>query len=173
MNEKVANYVKGLDLSCGIMWASAEKLFFPFRLKPLSGQISTHYIFGILEFKDKSIYMYDSMGDVTYERALEHVRNYARLIPHCLECLEFGQNNKSYGKSHVEKFQIKWMNTPLQDNNVDCGVFALKFMDMLLKKEDVFKFDQSQTLTFRRELAANLWAHGKWKQDSGYKTTKE
>lgn len=54
--------------------------------------------------------------------------------------------------------------------SVDCGIFALKFIDMRLKKEDVFNFNQSQSLTFRRELAANLWAHGKWKKDSGVTT---
>jgi len=44
---------------------------------------------------------------------------------------------------------------------------------MRLKQEDVFKFNQSHALIFRRELAANLWAHGKWKQDSGYETPEE
>ncbi|OIT28540.1 hypothetical protein A4A49_62527, partial [Nicotiana attenuata] len=115
----------------------------------------------------------DPTSDLADERGLEHVRNYAWLIPHCLKCLDFGAHNKFYGKRPVQKFQIKWMNTPLQGNNVDCGVFALMFNDMRLKKEDVYNFDQSQALTFRRELAANLCAHGKWKQDSGYETPEE
>ncbi|OIT31009.1 hypothetical protein A4A49_59430, partial [Nicotiana attenuata] len=172
-NEKVANYVKGLDLSCGISWASAKKIFCPFRLKPRTGQKSTHYFFGILDFEDKTISVHDSMGSVPYDRAIEHVRIYARLIPHCLKCLNFGEHNKYNGQSPVEKFNIMWMNTPQQANSVDCGIFALKYIDLRLNREDVFNFDQSQSLTFKRELAANLWAHGKWKKDSGYETPKE
>ncbi|OIT31992.1 hypothetical protein A4A49_62030, partial [Nicotiana attenuata] len=154
---KVANYVRGIDLSC-------------FGTNYVRCQISTHYFFGILHFKDKIIYVYDSMSNTAYERALEHVHNYARLIPHCLKCLDFGTHNKSYGENPVEKFKIKWMNTPLQDNKyvfgiclpfILCLLFFLLFIDMRLKKEDIFNFDQCQALALRRELAANLWAHGK------------
>ena len=44
---------------------------------------------------------------------------------------------------------------------------------MRLKQDDVFKFKQRDALTFRRELAAKLWAHGKWKEDSSYETAEE
>ncbi|OIT19491.1 hypothetical protein A4A49_56164, partial [Nicotiana attenuata] len=153
--------------------ASCKKVFFPFRLKPREGKISTHYFFGYLDFEDKIIYVYDSMGSVTYKRAIEHVKIYARLIPHCLKCLNFGELYKYYGDRPVEEFKIKWMHTPKQINSVDCVIFDLKFMDMRLMREDVFNFNQSQTLEFRTELAANLWAHGNWKKDSGYETPEE
>ncbi|OIT30570.1 hypothetical protein A4A49_65401, partial [Nicotiana attenuata] len=152
---------------------SAKKVFFPFRLKPRTGQKSTHYFFGILDFEDKIISVYDSMGDGTYDRAIEHVKIYARLIPHCLKCMNYWEHNKYYGQSPMERFKIMWMNTPQQTNSVDCDIFALKFIDLRLNREDVFNFDQSQSLTFRRELAANLWAHGKWKKDSSYETPEE
>nr|XP_009627010.1 uncharacterized protein LOC104117643 [Nicotiana tomentosiformis] len=159
--EKVANYVRGIDLSCGISWASVEKVFFPFRLKPRLDQLFTLYFLGILHFQTKTIYVYDSLSDLPYDSVLEHVQNYVRLIPHLLECLKFGTQNKSYGENATKIFTIKWMNTPLQQNNVDCGIFALTFLQMRLTQHDVFKFKQSDVLTFRRELAANLWAHGK------------
>jgi len=95
-DEKVSNYVRGIDLSFGISWASVEKVFFPFRLKPSAGQSFTHYFFGILHFESKTIYVYDSLRNSAYEHAVEYVQNYARLIPHLLKCLNFATHNKSY-----------------------------------------------------------------------------
>lgn len=93
-----------------------EKDFFPFRLKPKIGQSSTHYFLGILHFKTKTIYVYDSLSDVPYASALELVRNYARLISHLLEALQFGNQNKIYVKEAPKYFNIKWMNTPNSKN---------------------------------------------------------
>ncbi|OIS99612.1 hypothetical protein A4A49_62700, partial [Nicotiana attenuata] len=97
----------------------------------------------------------DPTSDVSDERAIEHVQNYARLIPHCLKYLNFGTHNKTYG----------------ENSTVDCGIFALKFLEMRLKQDDVFKFNQSDALAFK--LSANLGAHAKWNEDSGYETPEE
>lgn len=70
---------------------------------------------GVLEFKTKTIYVYDSLHNKPYERAIKLIKRFARLIPHMLKCMNFCGEHKDY-KNDVTEFEIKWMVTPQQEN---------------------------------------------------------
>ncbi|XP_019255039.1 PREDICTED: uncharacterized protein LOC109233614 [Nicotiana attenuata] len=42
----------------------------------------------------------------------------------------------------------------------DCGAFLIKYVELLMIGKDVEKFKPEDIKDFRKELAANLWAHG-------------
>ncbi|OIT18945.1 hypothetical protein A4A49_64088 [Nicotiana attenuata] len=55
----------------------------------------------------------------------------------------------------------------------DCGAFLIKYVELLMMGKDVEKFQPEVIKDFRKELAANLWAHGEWKRNYGYDTPPE
>ncbi|XP_070010653.1 uncharacterized protein [Nicotiana sylvestris] len=57
--------------------------------------------------------------------------------------------------------------------STDCGAFLIKFAELLMIGKDVQQFQPEDIKDFRKELAANLWAHGEWKRNSGYDTPPE
>ncbi|OIT37069.1 hypothetical protein A4A49_55923, partial [Nicotiana attenuata] len=59
------------------------------------------------------------------------------------------------------------------DRTTDCSAFIIKHVELLMMGKDVEKFQPEDIKDFRKELAANLWAHGGWKRNSGYDTPPE
>ncbi|OIT18869.1 hypothetical protein A4A49_63599, partial [Nicotiana attenuata] len=59
------------------------------------------------------------------------------------------------------------------DRTTDCGAFRIKYVELLMMGKDVEKFQPEDIKDFRKELAANLWAHEEWKRSSGYDTPPE
>nr|XP_009778662.1 PREDICTED: uncharacterized protein LOC104227980 [Nicotiana sylvestris] len=103
---------------------------------------------------------------------MNYIQMYARMIPHLLKFSQFDKNHKSFGNV-FNKFDIQWQRSPHQTGSTDCGAFLIKFVELLMIGKDVQQFQPEDIKDFRKELAANLWAHGEWKRNSGYDTPPE
>ncbi|OIT22537.1 hypothetical protein A4A49_34825 [Nicotiana attenuata] len=165
-------YVWGDSRRCGIAWTEVDKIFFPCRLPSEEDNAVTHFLLGVLDLNQKKIDVYDSIYSEPYEAGLNHMEMYARMIPHLLKFSQFDKHHKSFGNV-FNKFDIQWQRSPRQIGSTDCGAFLIKYVELLMIAKDVEQFKPEDIKDFRRELAANLWAHGEWKRNSGYDTPPE
>ncbi|XP_070046109.1 uncharacterized protein [Nicotiana tomentosiformis] len=165
-------YVWGDNRRCGIAWTEVDKIFFPCRLPSEDNDVVTHFLLGVLDLNERKIDVYDSIYSEPYEQGMKHIEMYARMIPHLLKFSQFEKNHKSFGNA-FNKFDIQWQRSPHQTGSTDCGAFLIKYVELLMMEKDVEKFQPEDISNFRKELAANLWAHGEWKKNSGYDTPPE
>ncbi|XP_075092600.1 putative ubiquitin-like-specific protease 1B isoform X1 [Nicotiana tabacum] len=165
-------YVWGDSRRCGIAWTEVDKIFFPCRLPSEDDEAVTHFLLGVLDLNQKKIDVYDSIYSEPYEAGMNYMQMYARMIPHLLKFSQFDKNHKSFGNV-FNKFDIQWQRSPHQTGSTDCGAFLIKFAELLMIGKDVQQFQPEDIKDFRKELAANLWAHGEWKRNSGYDTPPE
>ncbi|XP_070008027.1 uncharacterized protein [Nicotiana sylvestris] len=157
---------------CGIAWTEVDKIFFPCRLPSEDDEVVTHFLLGVFDLNQKKIDVYDSIYSEPYEAGMNYMQIYARMIPHLLKFSQFDKNHKSFGNV-FNKFDIQWQISPHQTGSTDCGAFLIKFVELLMIGKDVQQFQPEDIKDFRKELAANLWAHGEWKRNSGYDTPPE
>ncbi|XP_075087660.1 uncharacterized protein LOC142169662 [Nicotiana tabacum] len=175
-------YVWGDNRRCGINWTEVDKIFFSCRLPSEDNDDVTHFLLGVLDLNEKKIDVYDSIYSEPYEQGMKHIEMYARIIPHLLKFSQFEKNHKSFGNA-FNKFDIQWQRSPHQTGSyclidsisyiflmTDCGAFLIKYVELLMMGKDAEKFQPGDISNFRKELAANLWAHGEWKRNSGYDT---
>ncbi|XP_070019110.1 uncharacterized protein [Nicotiana sylvestris] len=165
-------YVWGDNRRCGIAWTEVDKIFFPCRLPSEDDEVVTHFLLGVLDLNQKKIDVYDSIYSEPYEAGMNYMQMYAHMIPHLLKFSQFDKNHKSFGNV-FNKFDIQWQRSPHQTGSTDCGAFLIKFAELLMIGKDVQQFQPEDIKDFRKELAANLWAHGEWKRNSGYDTPPE
>ncbi|XP_070025770.1 uncharacterized protein [Nicotiana sylvestris] len=157
---------------CGIAWTEVDKIFFPCRLPLEDDNAVTHFLLGVLDLNKKKIDVYDSIYSEPYEVGMNYIEMYACMIPHWLKFSQFEKHHKSFGNA-FNKFDIQWQRSPHQTGSTDCGTFLIKYVELLMMGKDVKKFQPEDINDFRKELAANLYAHGEWKRNSGYDTLPE
>nr|XP_016490495.1 PREDICTED: uncharacterized protein LOC107810254 [Nicotiana tabacum] len=162
-------YVWGDNRRCEISWTEVDKIFFPCRLPSENNDVVTHFLLEVLDLNERKIDVYDSIYSEPYEQGMKYIEMYARMIPHLLKFSQFEKNHKSFGNA-FNKFDIQWQRSPHQIGSTDCGAFLIKYVELLMMEKDVEKFQPADISNFRKELVANLWAHGEWKRNSGYDT---
>ncbi|KAM6580648.1 hypothetical protein CsatA_004422 [Cannabis sativa] len=61
--------------------------------------------------------------------------------------------------SDIKKFDQVWIDAPHQGNQTDCGVYLIKFVELLMMGESHFRISQNNVEDMRRKMAIEFWDH--------------
>ena len=120
-----------------------EKFAFPVFRK------GNHQTLVVIDFRSEKILYYDSMGS-----EFKHLELVVRRF------LEDEYRNKHQEEKSFDNYHVHYpKNIPQQENNSDCGVFALKFLEWAI--EDIpflgpFRFEPKHIPIFRRRIILEI-----------------
>ncbi|XP_050233436.1 uncharacterized protein LOC126681921 [Mercurialis annua] len=163
-----AEYIYGGHMRCNTKWADVDDVLFPINCGK-----DWHWILARLNFKERCIYVYNSLRSVRSDSsAIEIVNCYSVLLPLFLEDVNFFESRDDIdttsgpyeGKSITDPFRIEIVqNLPIQ-TDTDCGVhmFAAAefFVDGKVMRQD-FSAEEH-----RARYASSLYFYGRWKYES-------
>ncbi|PHT97131.1 hypothetical protein BC332_33943 [Capsicum chinense] len=173
--EQMTNYARGLQISALTSWSYVYKILLPMRLSPTKNESeSTHYVLGVLDLRKKVIDLYDSISDKKYgRRSMALAKTYGRLLPDLLKALCLKDEHPSYANDVKVFSVVRKEDVPKQPGAVECGVYMLKFISLIMEDGSIDNFKADEINEWRIELAANLWQHCMWKKETGYATPEE
>ncbi|XP_055961726.1 uncharacterized protein LOC130015493 [Mercurialis annua] len=161
-------YIYGGHMRCNTKWADVDDVLFPINCGK-----DWHWILARLNFKERCIYVYNSLRSVRSDSsAIEIVNCYSVLLPLFLEDVKFFESRDDIdttsgpyeGKSITDPFRIEIVqNLPIQ-TDTDCGVhmFAAAefFVDGKVMGQDFSAKEH------RARYASSLYFYGRWKYES-------
>ncbi|PHT72926.1 hypothetical protein T459_23711 [Capsicum annuum] len=173
--EQMTNYARGLQISALTSLSYVDKILLPMRLSPTKNESeSTHYVLGVLDLSKKVIDLYDSISDKKYgRRSMALAKTYRRLLPELLKALCLKDEHPSYADDVKAFSVVRKEDVPKQPGAVECGVYMLKFISLIMEDGSIDNFKADEINEWRIELAANLWQHCMWKKETGYATPEE
>lgn len=131
-NTSLARWTKRIDL-------------FSYDIIAVPVHLQVHWCMAIIDFRDKSIKYYDSMGGAN-NKCLEALRNY-------LICEHKNKKHSDYDMSDWQLESCK--DIPQQWNGSDCGVFACTFAEFLTRNAKL-TFGQEDMPYFRKKITYEL-----------------
>uniref|UniRef100_M1AKV4 Ulp1 protease family, C-terminal catalytic domain containing protein n=1 Tax=Solanum tuberosum TaxID=4113 RepID=M1AKV4_SOLTU len=160
----IAKYILGEFVFSNRLWHTVDHILFPLC-------VDDQWLMARLSFKDRSINVYDSMGDVAFRANIRSsVDAYRFIIPLFLLILNFfGKrtdiqlNNGPYkNKALVDSSNVVMIkDLPLQQD-ADRGIYVALFAERFICGSNVFdnEFDVN---THRIKFGSLLWNYGKMK----------
>ncbi|KAJ8960728.1 hypothetical protein NQ318_020020 [Aromia moschata] len=109
--------------------------------------LGMHWCMAIVDFRDRSIRYYDSMGS-SNDRCLEALRNY-------LEAEHLDKKKAPYDASDFALENAR--DIPQQMNGSDCGMFACTFAEFLTRNAKI-TFSQEHMPYLRKKMVAEILA---------------
>lgn len=107
--------------------------------------LGMHWCMAIIDFRDRSIRYYDSMGSPN-NRCIEALRNY----------LEVEHMDKKSAKYDTNDFELENMeDIPQQMNGSDCGMFACTFAEFVTRNAKI-TFKQEDMPYFRKKMVVEI-----------------
>ncbi|XP_050215210.1 uncharacterized protein LOC126666248 [Mercurialis annua] len=171
----IAKYICGYNMLCNTHWKNVDEVLFPMNMKK-----QKHWILGRLVFKERCIYVYNSMNsNVARKSAVEAATKYSVLIPLFLAQMNFYDlrsdidlNSQPYlNKNSNEAFRIEVVEDLPTQKESDCGAFLLAFAEFLcLRKEIPCDFNIEN---YRERVAFLLFRYGNMKIESNIVSDEE
>ncbi|OIT20044.1 hypothetical protein A4A49_61923, partial [Nicotiana attenuata] len=132
-----------------------------------------HWIMAVMSFKDRCIYVYDSMrgGAAHQDKVHKTMAKYSVLLPHFFVHTHFYLNKKDINwrtgvyksKDLITPFYVKLVEGLPQQVEADCGVFAASFVEYFIEgKTPPKKFN---AYAHRRRFGALLWDYSRKKME--------
>ncbi|XP_055961642.1 uncharacterized protein LOC126681411 [Mercurialis annua] len=131
----IAKYICGYKMLCNTHWENVDEVLFPMNMKK-----QKHWILGRLVFKERCIYVYNSMSsNVAKKSAVEATTKYSVLIPLFLSQMNFYEL-----RSDIDLTSQPYLNK----NSTDA--FRIETVDDLPNQKDwyVFKFTICKIMQF-------------------------
>ncbi|PHT75073.1 hypothetical protein BC332_34906 [Capsicum chinense] len=155
----MTNYARGLQISALTSMSYVDKILLPMRLSPTKQESkATHYVLGVLDLSKKVIDLYDSISDKKYgRRSMALAKTYGRLLPDLLKALCLKDEHPSYADDVKVFSVVRKEDVPKQPGAVECGVYMLKFISLIMEDGSIDNFKADEINEWRIELAANLW----------------
>ncbi|XP_050210879.1 uncharacterized protein LOC126661128 isoform X2 [Mercurialis annua] len=164
----VSLYMKGGFMRCNTKWSDVDDVLIPINCKK-----DWHWILARLNFKDRCIYVYNSLRSARQDKsANEYVKCYSELVPILLEEIKFFDSRPDIdtttgpyeGKRLSDPFRIENVeNLPVQ-TDIDCGVHMFCAAEFFVKGKVMGPdFDIKQ---HRARYASALYLYSTWKADS-------
>lgn len=162
-----------------IPWTSVNKVFYPIWQPSnlVNGDIplnfSTHYFLAVLDLTEKTLDVYDSVYDgEQYDNIVEQLLPYQFLFSHILKLCNFGDLHHTFVHEY-KPLVVRWKETPKHKRNKNCGAFVIKYVNMLMKCEDVMTLVPTKMKYYWQYLALSVWGHANWKHKYGYSIPRE
>ncbi|XP_055961001.1 uncharacterized protein LOC130015254 [Mercurialis annua] len=147
----VVVYIKGCVMRCNTKWANVDDVFFP-----INCVSDLHWISARLNFKERCIYIYNSLRSAQYDRsATEYVTCYSVLLPLFLQATNFYDSRDEIDTT-AGAYEGKRITDP------DCGVHMFSaaefFVDGKVMGHD---YDVKE---HRARYALSLYLYARWKE---------
>ena len=85
LHDIIAKYILGYYMLYNTPWIDVDKVLFPIHVSK-----EKHWILGCLNFKDRCIYVYNSLMSSKHDRViLETLKSYSILLPLFLDLVDF------------------------------------------------------------------------------------
>lgn len=148
----MSKYVKGIHpLEGGYPWFSVDHIY------GLAHVLKCHWVAYDIDIKERRITVYDSRSKKKYwSRIKAEFSNVSRFIPWVLNLHAAGDElgaRLPYQPWEIVQFQ----HPPQQDNDHDCGVMAIKFLECLVSGNPVGIIDPLQTWEYRKTFCVELF----------------
>ncbi|XP_050221537.1 uncharacterized protein LOC126671775 [Mercurialis annua] len=135
------DFICGKKILCNTHWKDVDEVLIPMNLGT-----HKHWILGRLVFKDRCIYLYNSLDSaLARKNGLEAAEKYAVLLPLFFASLDLfalrsdiDMTSPAYrDKNPTDAFRVKVVTgLPSQSEN-DCGAYVLAFAEYLIQKRPI------------------------------------
>ncbi|KAM3283198.1 hypothetical protein P3S67_026843 [Capsicum chacoense] len=164
-DHEIAAYILGFYMPCNDPWHTVDYILIPIC-------VYGHWILAILSFKDRIIYVYDSMRGARHDAKIRSaVEPFAIVIPYFLSSTDFYRkkqdlnvNQPHYSdKSPLQPLDIQFVDgLPIQ-YAADCGIYLVSFAEYFIHNIQIPR-DDFNVCQHRHRLACLLWKYGRMKQ---------
>lgn len=111
------------------------------------------------DLKNKIINVYDSMHNRYHNNRKEAMEVHAILLPSLLNICYFSDEDKLYLDV---PFKLNYVDCPRQTNELDCGVYACKFVQCQVMDDSIFVLLPKKFANYRKKIVQDLlkWTVG-------------
>ncbi|CAA2990550.1 sentrin-specific protease 6-like [Olea europaea subsp. europaea] len=164
------SYVIGLYMPCNTNWNLVDHVLIPIRMSN-----SAHWILCHFDIQHMCLNVYNSYNKIVRKAlVLEAIKPFSDIIPHLLFHTGFFEGKGISEEEALKPLVVKMVpKLPQQNNGGDCGIYVIKYAQYFINgmlNEMPKSFNVPH---LRRNLAAQLYAYGKKKQEEEYDTNNE
>ncbi|XP_038713407.1 uncharacterized protein LOC120007277 [Tripterygium wilfordii] len=131
-----------------VSWSNLDRVYFPINIT------ADHWAAGVIDLQEKRIICYDSLIKHTRQETFSNeMKSIATLIPKMLK------------RANVIDDESPWTierqpEVPQQQNGSDCGMFCIKFIEILSADKDVTILKPENMGFIRKKFAVETWKMG-------------
>ncbi|XP_050213770.1 uncharacterized protein LOC126665110 [Mercurialis annua] len=136
-----ADYVQGYGILCNTPWKDVDEVLFPMHLTN-----KKHWVLGRFVFKDRCVYVYNSLDTATSKKESEKAaKKYSVVLPRIFALLDIYnlrtdidlQSPAYRNKLPDSPFSVSYVtDLPIQKKS-DCGAFVLAFAEHLIRSQPI------------------------------------
>ncbi|XP_022880422.1 sentrin-specific protease 1-like [Olea europaea var. sylvestris] len=147
--KNMTRYIYGKNPEWSKRWDSCTSLYIPCNVE------MKHWIALKVDFAERTIYVYDSMKSLTrFGKLQKIIHPIVKVIPRMMkESLLFGENYP-----HKQFLWRRHTDVPQQNNAGDCGMYVIKFIELLSAGLDVKLMSDTMIDSWRKKLAVEVFA---------------
>ncbi|XP_050942131.1 uncharacterized protein LOC127149866 [Cucumis melo] len=151
---RLVDYVVGSKVDFQDPWASVDYVYSPFNVH------GNHWVLLCLDLVSCQVKVWDSLPSLTTAEEMTNILLPIRqLVPKLLDSTGFF-DRRGRSSTYKEPWPVVIVDSiPLQRNNCDCGVFAIKYFEYIAAGVGLDTLCQENMSYFRKQLAFQLWTN--------------
>ncbi|KAL4018071.1 hypothetical protein IC575_021661 [Cucumis melo] len=151
---RLVDYVVGSKVDFQDPWASIDYVYSPFNVH------GNHWVLLCLDLVSCQVKVWDSLPSLTTAEEMTNILLPIRqLVPKLLDSTGFF-DRRGRSSTYKEPWPVVIVDSiPLQRNNCDCGVFAIKYFEYIAAGVGLDTLCQENMSYFRKQLAFQLWTN--------------
>ncbi|KAL4022861.1 hypothetical protein IC575_016607 [Cucumis melo] len=150
----LVDYVVGSKVDFQDPWASVDYVYSPFNVH------GNHWVLLCLDLVSCEVKVWDSLPSLTTAEEMTNILLPIRqLVPKLLDSTGFF-DRRGRSSTYKEPWPVVIVDPiPLQRNNCDCGVFAIKYFEYIAAGVGLDTLCQENMSYFRKQLAFQVWTN--------------
>ncbi|KAL4033775.1 hypothetical protein IC575_006886 [Cucumis melo] len=151
---RLVDYVVGSKVDFQDPWASVDYVYSPFNVH------GNHWVLLCLDLVSCQVKVWDSLPSLTTAEEMTNILLPIRqLVPKLLDSTGFF-DRRGRSSTYKEPWPVVIVDPiPLQRNNCDCGVFAIKYFEYIAAGVGLDTLCQENMSYFRKQLAFQVWTN--------------
>ncbi|KAL0558960.1 hypothetical protein IC582_003549 [Cucumis melo] len=151
---RLVDYVVGSKVDFQDPWASVDYVYSPFNVH------GNHWVLLCLDLVSCEVKVWDSLPSLTTAEEMTNILLPIRqLVPKLLDSTGFF-DRRGRSSTYKEPWPVVIVDPiPLQRNNCDCGVFAIKYFEYIAAGVGLDTLCQENMSYFRKQLAFQVWTN--------------
>ncbi|KAL4016831.1 hypothetical protein IC575_024489 [Cucumis melo] len=150
---RLVDYVVGSKVDFQDPWASVDYVYSPFNVH------GNHWVLLCLDLVSCQVKVWDSLSHLQAEEMTNILLPIRQLVPKLLDSTGFF-DRRGRSSTYKEPWPVVIVDPiPLQRNNCDCGVFAIKYFEYIAAGVGLDTLCQENMSYFRKQLAFQVWTN--------------